>query len=656
VSPTLLNEFRAGFARNDEYVAPQVNGYQYLQQLGIQGIPTGPGGRDIPAFNITGIQSTEMGSSSYNIGTDFQFTDNLSWIKGSHSLKFGTDIIRDEVSLYGNTDVYGQYNFTGVYSGFAYADFLLGLPETTAFNYPQPSDYLHGTAWSFYAQDQWKATRRLTLDFGLRYELAGPYYEKNGLISTYDPTLQAIVVPDNGISHINPLFPKNIPIVTATKANYPDPTLQKYNTHNFYPRIGFAYQLTSDGKTVLRGAYGIYGDTIYGTLSLSKGGGPFSGSESFYNSVTTGTSETPGTALFTLQNPFVPAAGLVAPFQSANFWNPNLTVPYLQQWNVTLQRQIGSVGLTLGYVGSHNVGLLWGRNINQPHPSTTPFSNSELPNQSFSTIYEWDNGANDEYNALQASATKTVGRNLIVNASYTWARDLTDSADNDWITGPAAQNAFARAPEWGNNPYNPAQRFYAAAIYSLPVGKGQRFLKNTSGWTDQLLGGWRTAYVLTLMTGQWFTPSFDGFDPSNTNNYGGRPDRIAGAPLYPSNRTINDWFNANAFEIPGCPNSNPVCADPANVGRFGNAAPLQISTPATKNLDFTLMKDFHVTETKRLQFQAIFANAFNHPAFGYPGADISATSSVGVITGTAGNYLQGSSPQRTINFALRFIY
>jgi len=647
---TVLNEFRAGFARNDEIVAPAVNGYQLFQQLGIQGIPTGPGGNDAPAFNITGITSTEMGSASANIGTDFQLTNNLSWVKGSHSMKFGTDIIRDHISLYGNTDVYGSYNFTGIYTNFPYADFLLGLPQTTGFNLPVPANYFRGTTWSFYAQDQWKATHRLTLDFGLRYELAGPYWEKYGQIFTYDPTLQALVVPDAGLKHINPLFPTTIPIVSATTAGYPNPTLQKFNTHNFYPRLGFAYQLTSDGKTVLRGSYGIYGDTIYGTLALSKGGGPFAGSESFYNSITN------GTALFTLQNPFIPQAGLLAPFQSANVWNPDMTVPYLQQWNLTLQRQIGTVGLSLGYVGSHNTGLLYSYNIDQPPPSTTPFSISELPNPSFSSIYRFDNGSNDEYNSLQAAATKTVGRNLMLNASYTWARDLTDSPDNDWIFGPSIQNAFDRVPEWGNNLFTPTHRLYAAAMYALPVGKGQHFLKNTSGWVGQLLGGWRTAYVVTLMTGQWFTPSFDGFDPSNTNNFGGRPDRIAGAPLYPTNRNINDWFNANAFKIPGCPDSTPVCTSPADVGRFGNAAPLQIASPGTRNVDFTLMKDFRVTESKKLQFQAVFADLFNHPAFGYPGSDISATSAVGVITSTVGNYLQGSSPQRTINFVLRFLF
>lgn len=654
-SPVLLNEFRFGFARNWEFVAPTVDGYQILQELGIQGIPTGAGIANVPALNITGVQSTEMGTTNYNIGTDFQWIDDLSWVRGAHSLKFGTTIIRDRVSLYGSTDVYGSYNFTGAYTGLGYADFLLGLPQTTSYNLPQPADYLFGTTLALYAQDQWQITRRLTLNYGVRYELPFPYWEKHGLIFTYDPALKALVVPNAGLDQINPLFPKSIPIVSATAAGYPNPSLQKLNDKNFYPRIGFAYKLTNDGKTVIRGAYGIYGDTVYGTLALSKGGGPFAGSETFFNSITN------GTPLFTLQNPFVTAAGQVAAFQNANFWDPNLRIPYLQQWNLTIQRQVGPVGLTISYLGSHNVNLLYGRNINQPPPSTTLFSPSELPNPAFASIDAWTNGSTDKYNALQIVAQKTLGNNLIINGAYTWARDLTDSPDNDWVFGNPIQNAFNRAPEWGNNLFTPTQRLYAAVIWALPIGKGQHFFNGMRSWQNTIFGGWRTAYVLTLMTGQWFTPNYDGFDSSNTNyiqpvdgDLGGRPDRVPGVPLYPSNQSINDWFNTNAFVIPGCPFSNPVCTNPADVGRFGNAAPNQLAGPPTKNLDFTLMKDFLIMEKRRLQFQAVFANVFNHPAFANPAADISATSTVGVITSTQGNYLQGSSPERVINFVLRF--
>ncbi len=653
-SPGLLNEFRFGFARDYEYVQPIADGYQLFQQLGIQGIPTGAGIQSIPSFNITGITSTG-GSSGYNVGTDFQWIDDLSWVRGSHSLKFGTVIIRDRVSSYGQNNVYGSYNFTGAYTGLGYADFLLGLPQTTSYNLPQPANYLFGTTLAFYAQDQWQITRRLTLNYGIRYELPVPYWEKDGLIFTYDPALKALVVPDNGLSHINPLFPKSIPIVSATAAGYPNPSLQKLNTLNFYPRIGFAYKLTNDGKTVIRGAYGIYGDTVYGTLALSKGGGPFSGSETFFNSITN------GVPLFTLQNPFVTAAGQLAAFQNANFWDPNLRIPYMQQWNLTIQRQVGPVGLTVTYLGSHNVNLLYGRNINQPPLSTTPFSVSELPNQAFSVIDAWTNGSTDKYNALQVTAQKTLGNNLIINGAYTWARDLTDTPDNDWVFGNPIQNAFNRGPEWGNNLFTPTQRLYAAVIWALPIGKGQHFLNGMQGWQNAVFGGWRTAYVATLQSGQWFTPNYDGFDSSNTNyiqpvdgDLGGRPDRVPGTSLYPSNQSINNWFNANAFAIPGCPFSTPVCTNPADVGRFGNAAPNQLAAPGTRNLDFSLMKDFLIMEKRRLQFQAVFANVFNHPAFGYPAADISATSTVGVITSTVGNYLQGSSPERVINFVLRF--
>jgi hypothetical protein len=171
---------------------------------------------------------------------------------------------------------------------------------------------------------------------------------------------------------------------------------------------------------------------------------------------------------------------------------------------------------------------------------------------------------------------------------------------------------------------------------------------------EGILGGWRLSTVVTLQTGQWFTPVFDGFDTSNTNTIGGRPDRIAGAPLYPANQSINNWFNVGAFRIPGCPNNNPICDNPANVGRFGNAGVNILSTPGMKNLDVALMKEFSVAEHKTLRLQATFSDVLNHPNFGYPDGDISSPDTAAVITSTNSNYLSGSSTSRVINFALRF--
>jgi hypothetical protein len=647
-NPNVLNEFRTGFSRNNEVEHPALIGSTIIQQAGIQGIITSGlfGG---PVLNITGISTTQEHSGPViNLDTNFQFIDDLSWTKGAHSLKFGTDIIRDQINGYYLTqDIYGTYNFPGVYTGFPYADFLLGLPQTTSRTQATPSRYLRGTMWSVYAQDQFKATHRLTLSYGLRWEAPGPYFDKFGRIYSFDLSNLSLVVPAQGLNYINPLFPTSVPIVSATQAGYPPRALVDFRKLNFYPRLGVAYKLTASGKTVIRAGYGVFSDTIGGATGQSIVGGPFGGSESFFNSITS------GVPLFEFPDPFVAAAGAAAPFQSVGAFSPHLGIPYTQQWNVTLAQQVGSVGLSVAYIGTHAVNLLYPRNVNQPPPSTSPFT-GYLLSQTYSSIDWNENGGSEEYNALQVAATKTAGRNLIFSAGYTWARDLTDQLDNDWITAQTIQNQFNRASEWGNNLFTPTQRFFTDAVYALPFGARQRFAKTLPRLAEGFLGGWQISAVATLQTGQWYTPTFDGFDPSNTNYFGGRADAVSGVSTVPTGgRTINLWFNPAAFRIPGCPDNNPVCSTPANVGRFGNVGNDTLAGPAEKNLDFALMKTFRIAEGKTLQFQAVFTDIFNHPHFGYPASDISSPSTVGQITYTLGNYLGGSADQRAVNFALR---
>jgi hypothetical protein len=652
-APTLLNEFRFGFGRDPVTHHSTLIGSNIIAQAGIQGITT-TGIDGVPTLNISGITSTDVVSVSNHKSTNFEWSDNLSWTRGGHAFKFGADFIRDQLyQLYDPDNIYGTYSFANTFTGAAYADFLLGLPTTTALNPPVPSLNLRGTLAGFYAQDAFKLTPRITLTYGVRYELPKPYYDTGGRLFSYDPTNGSLVVNNNAVKSISPLFPTNIPIVTASQAGYPAGSLMHFNKKETYPRIGLAYKLTSDGKTAIRAGYGIFGNTIYGAIAESLTGGPFAGSETFYNSITN------GVPLFSFPDPFAPSSGQVATFENVSVFNPHLTVPYTQQWNVTLERQVGSVGLSLAYVGAHTVGLLYPRNINQPPPSTTPFSFSELPNPNLSTITWSENGGSEEYNSLQISAVKRVAQGLTFNSGYTWARDLTDQLDNDWVTAQEIQNQFNRAAEWGNHPYTPAQRFYADALYALPFGRSQRFLKQMPGVEEGFLGGWRLSAVGTLTTGKFYTPSFDGFDPSNTNNFGGRPDDIPSVALYPAHRTINQWFSPAAFAIPGCPATNPVCSSPADVGRFGNAGNSSIEGPPLRDLDLSLMKQFHITESMRLTFQAIFSNVFNHPSFGPPALDISSPGTVGTITstydanGSVWSYSRGSYSERVINFAGR---
>lgn len=637
--PGLINEARAGVGRNSNRYHPTLIGSDLLSQIGIPGISI-KGVNGVPFFMITGFQATNQSSNGLSVDTDYQYSDSLNWTHGSHSSKFGFDAIRDYIPGFVYNNIYGTYNFTGTYSGNAVADLLLGLPQTTALSIPVPEQHVYGNMWSLFAQDSWKVTSRLTLNYGLRYELAGPYYDSNGQLVGFNPGNGDLVVPDKGISRINPLYPNNIVIETASQAGFPANTLIRFPKKNFYPRFGAAYKLTADGKTAIRAGYGIYGNTIYGAVGQSLTGGPFAGSETLTNAIVN------GVPAFTLANPFS-ATGKSAPVQNTTGINPNIRTPYLQQWNVTLERQVGPMGLSIAYVGAHAVGLLYDRNLNQPPPSLTPFSSYLYPK--LGTITYAANGGVQNYNALQLAAVKHLGKDLTFQAGFTWARDLTDQLDNNWVYGQQIQNQYDLRSEYANNNFTPPKRFVAEGIYALPFGNGRPLLSHLPRVANAVVGGWRLSAVATLQSGQFFTPSFAGFDVSNTNSIGGRPDVVSGVSVIPSGgQNINQWINLAAFAIPGCPAATPVCAKPANVGRFGNAGLNILQGPPMRNIDLALMKNFRTTERFLWQFEVQAQDALNHPNFGNPSANISAPATGATITSTLTNDLQGSGGSRSI--------
>jgi hypothetical protein len=630
-SPNLINEVRAGVGRNSNRYYPNLVGSDILSTIGIPGITT-QGVHGVPYFTITGLTGTNQATDGLSLDTDYHYSDNLTWNRGAHTMKFGFDAIKDDIGGYTIGNIYGTYNFTGVYSGAPVADLLLGLPQTLGLSVPTPNQYQHGTMWSLYAQDSWKVTPRLTVNYGLRYELAGPYYDHYGRIVNFNPSNGDLVVPDNGLSSINPLYPNNIPIETASQAGFPGSTLVRFPKANFYPRFGMAYKLTKDGKTAIRAGFGMYGNTIYGAIAQSLVGGPFSGSETLTNAITN------GVPAFTLSDPFTSGAtGKSAALQSVTGINPNIRTPYLDQWNLTLERQVGPIGLSIAYVGAHAVALLYDRNLNQPPPSTTPFTGYTFYPK-LGTITWLENGAFQNFNALELAAVKHLGKGLTFTTGFTWARDLTDQADNDWIDGQLIQNQYNLRTEYGNNTFTPDKRFISEAVYALPFGKGERLLNHLPRVANAVIGGWRLSAVATLQSGQFFTPSFSGIDPSNTNHPGGRPDVVPGVSVIPAGgQSISQWINLSAFAIP-----------PANAGRFGNAGYNILEGPQMRNIDLALMKDFHTTERFLWQFEVQAPDALNHPNFGNPTANISTPATGAVITATLTNDLQASSAARTI--------
>jgi hypothetical protein len=646
-SPSLLNEFRAGMTRQRNYYYPDLVGSDILQQVGIQGVPT-TGIHNVPAFYVNGITSTDQpNSQALTLDMNFEYTDNLSWTRGRHSMRFGFDAIRDQLGGYNYpNNMYGQYNFTGVYTGFAYADFLLGIPQSTNLSVPNPPRYLRSTLWSVYAQDQFKVTQSLTLNYGLRWQLEGPYYDRYGSIANFNPATGSWVVPSDGISHLNPLYPTNIPVTSASQAGYPDGALVRFPKNNFYPRVGVAWKPLHNDKTVIRAGYGIYGNLIYGALGRALGGGPFSGSTTYNNSITN------GVPLFSFPYPFLPSG--TSATQNAFGVNPDLQTPYTQQWNITVERQIGSAAIRLSYLGTHSVDLVYTRNLNQPPPSLIPFTASRRFYPIFNTIAYYDNGGSQRYDGVQATVAKNYGNTLTFNAGWTWAKDLTDVQDTGGFSGQTIENQFKRSAEWGNNQITPTHRIYGYAIYQFPFGRGRKYLSSSGRLVDAALGGWQMAWNAMWQSGQFFTPSFSGFDPSNTSTLGGRPDVVPGQSLYPSGgSSINLWFNPAAFKIPGCPDNNPVCTNPTPIGRTGNSGIGIIRGHNIANADLAVSKYFTITERLRLQFRANLVNVFNHPNFALPAANISAPAAVGRITATTPPTF-GTVGPREIDFQLRF--
>jgi hypothetical protein len=656
ISPTAFNEFRFGTTYHRNHYTANVVGSDLLQQFGITGVTTA-GAKTAPYFNITGVTAWNPDNSSFdyqdNPETTLEWIDNLSWTHGRHFMKFGFDAVRDRFNGNNiNANAYGEYDFTSIYTGNGYADFLLGIPQTTTLTVPNPNRHLRGTIWGMYAQDQFKVSSRLTVNYGVRWELEQPYSDTKGALYTWNPATNGLVVMDNGVSLVNPLFPKNIPITTASQAGYPG-NLVQFNKHNFEPRLGFAYKPFHGDNTVIRGGYGIYSNLIYATLARSQlSGGPFSGSVTYNNALTN------GVPLFSFPSPFLTSG--TSSVQNVNAVNPDLKTPYTQQWNMTIEQQVASVGLRISYVGSRTIDLVYRRNLNLPIPSTTPFTTSRRPDQLYNQIIYADSGGTDAYHALELAAQKRYGQNLTISGGFTWAKDLTDTQDSGGVTnsgttfgGQIIQNPNSRVIEKANNGNVVPHRFFAYAVYALPVGKGQRFLSSAPAVVQYILGGWRTSWTAVAQTGQYFAASFSGFDPSGTGTIGGLPDRIGNGNL--SNWTVSHFFDQTAFAIPGCPTNNPVCSNPAPVGRFGNSGLNILHGPPIRNLDFGLLKDFTYRERLTVRFSMITANTLNHPNFSPPSANISSPGTVGVISGQT-RPLLGEPGPREIDFALRLIF
>jgi hypothetical protein len=612
-TPTTINSARFGWSRFFVYAENWDAGLGLPTQLGIPGVDIAgnPASDGLPVMTFAGDSPIgDAGNSPTHIGTNnYQLDDNINLVRGKHSLDIGFELVRLEYNMFQTGEEHGSFSFGTVYSGLAWTDLLFGAPKTGVYAFPNGNNGFgfRQTDLSFYGQDNYKVSSRLTLNLGVRYEnfLGWPWTEVQNRMYNFVPSLsttQLFQVGTNGVPRSG----------------------LSGNNLNFMPRIGFAYKVTA--KTVLHAGYGIYysAPNVTNSDGLSNNA-PAIDYWAFNNSSTYGAAANNGTPFNYTSNGFVHTPATSASNLPAGLpvyaQNPNDKTPYSEQWHLTLQRELlPQTTLSLAYVGTRGVHLDDLVDINAGSPGTTSVT-ANRPYPFFAQIYQLQTNMISSYNGVQVTAERRA-RNLGFLASYTYSHALDQNTSSP---GAPTWNPYNLQADYGDSDLNIPNRFVASVNYQLPF--------QTSSKLKPAVEGWQVNAILNYFDGLPFSVASangvgDGLTP--------RAEILPGfgnGSLSPGKRTLQEWFNTSAFV------SIPLTGPLAN-GQWGDSGRNILQGPGTKNIDFSVFKNFKIAESKALQFRAEFFNLFNTPQFNNPSATAptpAATSTTLVPNITAGS-------------------
>ena len=690
-TPTLVNEFRFGYNRiNSHRLQPNSN-TDVSGQLGLLGVPFSPDFGGLPNMCFTNVAC--VGSSDFLPSIEKQnsyvFNDNLTWIRGRHSVKFGAEIRKEQFTIFQISAPRGDMTFgpdmtdnpalplnpDGSNTGGAdFASFLLGIPDGADLASLRNVDY-HRNTLAFYAQDDIRVNNRLTLNLGLRYELFLPVTEGHNEMATFDFRTDSLIVPSGQTTALTPTIASFLPIQRNGS-----PGLINPDYTNIAPRFGLAYQLTN--KLVLRAGYGIfYGGQENGPFSFPSPGfnPPYFRQQAFSSPCGTPTPpdanpSDPGNCSIGLKAPGPPPAS--GSLMINNFWTqgypagsltdpnnpllyslaPDLRTPMMQQWHLGVQYQLpAQTVLELSYAGSHGIHLFGFYNGNQALPSSDP--NAALaPRRPFPAV----DGSIDmlrsntvsNYNSLQAHLEKRLGHGLEFDVSYTYSHALDDASSASLGSLNNGDFRDQRFPgmEYSNSDFDVRHHIVVAYSYALPFGQGKRFGGNASGAWNQIIGNWQLAGITSASTGNWFTVSDPLVNSSNTDCGG----------------TVA--FNCARPNVIGNPNGTPcvagtfynTCAFTSDLvqGTYGNEGRNVVRGPGFQDWDLSIFKSFPINENKRFEFRSDFFNIWNHTNFltGPTGSD-GQFEPVAVELGTAQmGFPQAARDPRFIQFSLKFLF
>jgi len=597
-------------------------------QIGLDGLPDSPQLWGLPNVTLNQFTSLSEQQPSFQVSQTVGLTDQIAWVHKKHNIRFGGDFRRVYNDMIGDTNSTGSYVFTGFATeapgssgasgvgstglngfsttGSSLADMLLGLPQETTLQAAYQETHLRENEIDGYAQDDWRAMKNVTFLFGLRYDYYSPYSEENDRLATLDPgtnfTQVAIVTP-NGVGPFSGKYPRDL--------IYPE-------KNNFSPRIGVAAHPFKD--TVIRGGYGIN----YTVGQYVKFVQDFAFEPPFANVQTNiATSGAP----ITLQNGFpVPESDQIGNYSV----NKNYRLPYVQVWNLNLQRTLPwNILLNVGYNGSKGTRLdiidAPGRFVETVNGVQTTTLPTAVNDPALTVPYDWEDSiAFSNFNALTFSARKRMSGFLSLGATYTYSHSIDDATtvggNGGTTSGGIVQNWQDILAEESNSSFDVRHKVSGNFVYELPFGPDRHML--TTGWFGHALSETSLSGTFGFATGSPLTPHYEATveDVARGTTNSLRPDRVPGASLTAGGGRLENWFNKDAFTPP--------------TGVYGTASRFSIPGPSAWTFNGSISKSLRFGDTKTFEMRATADNVFN--TVQYSGVDSTLGSATyGQVTSTS---------------------
>lgn len=662
INPNVVNEVAFNYNGNRINIIPQGLVTSPFTPVGFFANAVNVDNR-IPSINLnkgTGTNYTSNWTPWVNKADDYQIRDDISWTHGRHQFRFGGSwAIYKKIQDWFKT-TQGNYNFNGQYTGVDFADYLLGLSQNYTQDALKSAGHWDNQSWALYFQDNWRLSSRLTLNLGLRWDgIPHTYEESNNMANfypnLYNPANAAAFDPsDPDKNTISPNSPGLFTNTTLGATFYTNGIAKcgsgvprgcvNDSWKNFGPRVGFAYDLTGKGKTVIRGGYGVMYERVQGNDVYNNAGTvPLAASVNFNNVVFNNPSQNTVTG--------ATASGSIPVNNVTGLDQDNYKAPRSTQFSLGVQQSLGTSVLSVAYVGTQNRHQSFYQEVNFPsedllpgfvnNTATTKF-NADVPFAGYHEIRLSRNEANGDYNSLQVSLRGQVAHSdLTYQLGYTLskANDAGSNGSSAGDLGTVSNSYLGWKYDFGPSAFDRRHNFFANFVYQIPFFRhsDNRFMKTA-------VGGWEISGIVMAETGAPLNIGLNGnnacsFLPNCTN----RPDQT-GSGHDP--HSVNQWFDTSIYSNPACV-TGPDC--------FGNTRRDSVRGPGRDNWNLSLFKNFLLSESRgsSLQFRAEFFNVWNHTQF------IGDTSNGGISTNfNSGNFGQVTSAYdpRTIQLALKLYF